>query len=75
MVDGVGNTYDDGGEGGAIGRPTVATCPDCGCTPQHWKSECRQCGCPDGPARKRERDLDTASGHIDSARNTSPGFY
>jgi hypothetical protein len=50
-----------------------AECPDCG-HPAHWKTECRICGCEDGPTRKRARDNDVAGGKGDSAR-PAEGFY
>jgi hypothetical protein len=63
----------DTGWAGIPGAAPPNDCPDCGCR-AHWKTECSQCGCPDGPTRKRQRDAQHVSGHAPGADRPVTGF-
>lgn len=56
------------------GRQARPECPDCYHLP-HYRTECRECGCPSGIDRKRERDEAASGAKGDRARNPNPGFY
>jgi hypothetical protein len=63
----------DPGFAGIPGPAPANDCPDCGCH-AHWKNECRVCGCPDGPTRKRQRDAEQVAGHGPGEGRPVTGF-
>lgn len=64
---------DDGAGIPTNGGRSRPMCDDCG-HGGHFLNECKQCGCPPGKDRKKERDDAVAGAHGDARRPTE-GFY